>query len=286
MARGPRKWTEELIRQRIAEGYGQGSGPQYKAWINTTDVSSIGLQSRVWSQRFQRRILVLSEGEKWTFYVLESASDVEEIREQFPLDRDLTQEIAMQLGIPHPCYPGTNVPCVMTVDFLVTKAAPAGRYLIPLSNKVADGIEDEGQVNKHEIVRRYFDGMQARLQFVVKEDLPKQKIINLSWIRGGCLDDGESEPYPGYFADYKERMTRELTRALPDLTLSEYCAGFASRCSLPLGDGLRIARMLIYDGLLSMDLGLAAPEKLPMACFRCTPAATSITSPHGANRAS
>jgi hypothetical protein len=43
------------------------------------------------------------------------------IREQFPLPRDKTLEVAMQLGERHPYYPGTHVPAVMTVDFMVTK---------------------------------------------------------------------------------------------------------------------------------------------------------------------
>ena len=47
-------------------------------------------------------------------------AELDDIREQYPLDREITQTIAQELKIRHPHYPGTHVPTVMTVDFLLT----------------------------------------------------------------------------------------------------------------------------------------------------------------------
>lgn len=117
MGRGPRKMTEDVIKRWRAEGRGTGEKQTYKPWLEVFDFSSEGLVNRVYSEKLGRTVHLMSEVESKIFYGLEWQRSIIDIREQFPLDRDLTLEIASHLGIKHPYYPGTRVPTVMTVDF-------------------------------------------------------------------------------------------------------------------------------------------------------------------------
>ena len=104
------KWNEAQVQKRIKEGRGTGHGADYKNWIDIHDYPSTGVVSRVPSLKFKRSIDVFSTIELRTLYLLEILPGIDDAREQFPLDRDRTQEIARRLKIRHPCYPGTSVP--------------------------------------------------------------------------------------------------------------------------------------------------------------------------------
>ena len=58
-----------------------------------------------------------------------------DIREQFPINRSITPAIAVNQGIPHPCYLETRALAPMTVDFLVTRVRNGERYLQAFSAK-------------------------------------------------------------------------------------------------------------------------------------------------------
>jgi hypothetical protein len=121
MLRGPRKWSERTIEKLQLEGRGKGHRENYLPWIDVAEVSSKGRSRRAAGIKIRREHHFLSDVEWNLFLLLEHSQDIVDIREQFPLDRDLTVEISASLGIRHPCYPGTHVPTVMTTDFLVTR---------------------------------------------------------------------------------------------------------------------------------------------------------------------
>jgi hypothetical protein len=267
------KWTEDKIAERQKQGFGKGSGANYQPWLNVTDTASIGRIRRTWSSKTGRMHHLLSDVEFDVFVAAEWSRDVIDIREQYPLDRAITQTVAQDLKIAHPRYRGTDVVTVMTVDFLLTLAGPNGKTLLALNAKRDEEAEDETSLQKLEIQRSTLERLDITHHLVYHGRVPKQKVKNLSWVRDAQLKDGEIEQYPGYFNDFASRMARELL-TMPageaETLLSEYCASFDQRYGAETGTGLRVARMLIHERALIADLEAPDLAKQPLREFQMT----------------
>lgn len=101
---------------RIREGRGRGAGPSYQPWIKIRDLNSTGTASSFPDWKHGRMIQLLSQGELWWYLLLRWNDSVSDIREQYPLDIDITTSIARELGF----RPAQNGRKRMTTDFLVT----------------------------------------------------------------------------------------------------------------------------------------------------------------------
>jgi len=99
MARRKYSVDEALIARYRKEGRGTGIGFDYLPWLEIGDVPSQGRSHRLRGAKTGRVHHFLSDIEVALFYVLDWHDAVSDIREQFPLDRDETQEIARQLGV-------------------------------------------------------------------------------------------------------------------------------------------------------------------------------------------
>lgn len=272
MARGIQKWTPKTIERLRLEGRGQGEGKTYKPWIDVATISSLGRSHRVFSPKTGRQHELLSDVEWHLFLLLEWADDVIDIREQYPLDSDLTQEIASAIGIRHPFYPGTHVPTVMTADFLVTRRQNNKQFLEAFNSKLTEEAEDERSLEKLEIQRTYFNGMDIPHHLIFSSTILKQKVKTIEWIRSGYVKEGEIEPYPGCYDDHVIRMANELSRSVKSLSLNEYCENYDLRCGLPIGTALRVAKILMHAKTLSVDLDNPKLGDSPLASFRiCKP---------------
>lgn len=237
-----------------AEGLGQGFGSDYRPWIEVKDISSLGVSRRVWGHKTQREHHLLSNVEFNLFLFLEWAPDVIDIREQYPLDRDLTQACADSLNIKHPCYPGTHVPTVMTVDFMVTRVRHGKEVVEAFNAKTADEAEDQNSLRKLEIQREACAQMDLQHHLIFDTKIPKQIASNISWIRNALPRPEEADLPPQRVEDLCARMEVELGRAAPNQTLQSYCAGFDTYFGLPKGMGLRIARILLHKRILKGDM--------------------------------
>lgn len=66
-------------------------------------------------------------------YMLEWSDIVVDIREQFPLfNRELAIEIAQEKGIKYPVFKGTDIPYIMTTDFMITIRTGTEKWVIYL----------------------------------------------------------------------------------------------------------------------------------------------------------
>ena len=119
MARQRCSFDEARIGRFVKEGRGTGTGATYKPWLTIGDVPSEGRSHRVLGLKTGRLHHMLSDLELRLFQILDWNDAVQDIREQFPLDRNKTQAIADRLGIRHPVDTVTKTPMVMTTDFLV-----------------------------------------------------------------------------------------------------------------------------------------------------------------------
>jgi hypothetical protein len=264
-------WTEKRIADWQAQGCGEGHGQNYKPWLEVTDFSSRGRSRRVWGLKTQRIQHLFSDVEYHIFLAAEWSRSVIDIREQYPLDRELTQTIAQELKIRHPHYPGTHVPTVMTVDFLLTVVQNGEETFIAVNAKRDEEAEDATSLEKLEIQRTYFEQLGYPHHLMYHSQLPRQKVKNLEWIRDAQLKDGESEPREGYFAALCFRMRAELGAPINTETpLAMYCQSFDERHGLEPGAGLRVARMLIQERSLMVNLESQDITRDPLGAFVMT----------------
>lgn len=250
----PRKWTEELITRMEQEGIGQGFGPDYRPWLAVQTLSSRGLSRRVWSKKTQREHHLLSNVEFDLFLCLEWASDVVDIREQFPLSRELTLAAAHSLGIRHPHYPGSQVPTVMTVDFMVTRVRHGREVFEVFNAKTEDEAEDDASLQKLEIQREVCSLTEVAHHVIFDTAIPKRVAVNISWLRDALPKTNEAEFRPDYLDELSCRMENELWATLPAQTVYDYCAKFDRHHGLQQGVGLRVIRMLLYKRILKADM--------------------------------
>ena len=267
MAHGPKKWDEATIERMRLEGRGKGEGPSYKPWIKVLEVSSRGRSRRVAGIKTGREHQLLSDVEWKLFLLLEWARNVVDIREQYPLDRELTLEIASMLRIRHPAYPGTKVPVVMTVDFLTTEERDGTRSMAAYNAKTTAEAENARSLEKLEIQRYYFQGAGIPHHLVLSSEIPAKPVRNLEWIRGGLLKQGEQEPYPNFLVENAQRMAADLARRKPTESLAQYCGAFDTRFGLPAGTGMRVARILMHERVLLVDLENSDLPTAPLASF-------------------
>lgn len=267
MARGKKKMSVEAIQRMQREGRGRGRLATYMPWVTILDFYSLGRTHEPYSHKFGRSHQLLSDGEWWMFLLLEWAAHVTDVREQFPLDHDITLEVAHDLGIRHQYYPGTHVPFVMTLDFLVDCVHEGGTYLQAFNVKTAGELEDQNVINELEIARATCEGMDIEHHLVVTERLPKTKLKNLEWIRDAQLDADATEPYAGFYQEHMSRMVADIRTRRFDGTLADYCSGYDCRYSVEKGVGLRVARMLLSARTLTMDLNNTSQEMAHMDTF-------------------
>lgn len=268
---GRLKWTEEKIAEREAEGYGRGQGSSYRPWLEVTDISSQGLSKRVYSAKTGRVHHLFSNVEHALFLACEWSRSVLDIREQYPLARDVTLSIAHELKIRHPYYPTTKVPTVMTVDFLLTVIDHGTERFVALNAKRAEEAEDATSLEKLEIQRTYFEQLEIPHHLVYHSHIPRQKVKNIEWIREAQLKPGEVQPREGYYAALTHRMGRELNSKVNSaLNLAAYCQSFDERHGLEPGTGLRVARMLIQERALMVNLESEDLAREPLETFLMT----------------
>ena len=265
-----KKWSETKIRRMQAEGFGEGFLEDYKPWIEVADVSSLGNSRRVWSAKTKRTHHLLSNVEFNLFRALEWQQNTFDIREQFPLDRALTQDIARSLGIKHPYYPGTMVPTVMTVDFMVTKRISGENILVAFNAKRDEEAEDERSILKLEIQRSYFEQLRFDHHVIYHSQIPTNNVANIGDIREAVLKPDEIEPRPGFFSSLMSRMVLHMPNANKSITLVAYCQDFDACFGVAPGTGIRVARMLMNERVLVPDLSAPNLGAMPLSSFLMT----------------
>jgi len=134
MARKNYAITESVIHNFIAQGRGQGVGARYKPWLTIRDVPSRGRSHRTFGILTKRVHHTLSDGEQKVLLALEADPNTLDIREQFPLQRLDTFQIALDLHC-RPAITLDGTPYVMSIDFLVTQRVGYETVTRPLTFK-------------------------------------------------------------------------------------------------------------------------------------------------------
>ncbi len=145
--------TQAQIDRRLKEGRGQGQGRDYKPFIYTRDVSSLGRSHRLPGSKTRRLHHLLSDLELAIFLTLDRSPQVTDIREQFPMRAEDTVRIAEELGLAHGRYKG--IPQVLTSDFLVDFDDPQ-RPSVAIQAKYSADLQKPEVIERLELERRYW----------------------------------------------------------------------------------------------------------------------------------
>lgn len=174
MAKRDRGWTEEKIARFVKQGRGSGEGIHYKPWLTIQDVPSEGRVHRIRGNKTGRIHQLMSDLERDFFYLMEWADEVIDIREQFPLDRELTLRIAEEKNIRHPEDVVSKTPLVMTTDFLITYRKGKEVFYIAPTIKPADKLSDQRIIEKLEIEREYWKIKNVQWGIVTEREVPQK----------------------------------------------------------------------------------------------------------------
>lgn len=199
VARRRYAFDEDKIALFHKEGRGKGRGADYKPWLTVQDVPSSGRVHRLRGLKTGRRHHLLSDIEWRLFLLFDWADDVEDIREQFPLDRDATKRIANEMGVRHPTDTSTKTPVVMSTD-LVVDVLRNGR-LVTLARAIKPSAElaKPRILEKLEIERRYWVEGGIDWRVLTEKEIPIAMTTAIFWGHGYGYLDNLSQPHLGYY---------------------------------------------------------------------------------------
>ncbi|UXY16638.1 TnsA endonuclease N-terminal domain-containing protein [Chitiniphilus purpureus] len=209
---------------------------------------------------------MFSDVEHRLFFMLEWQRDVVDVREQFPLDRELTLAVASSLGLRHPYYPGTGVPTVMTVDFMVTRVVDGEYCYEAYDAKRAEDAADQDAMDKLKIQSVALQLMTVPHTLVFHTQIPLRTVRNIQWIRNAAALAGDGLP-PNELDRHKEIFAKQLCGQRGRQSFFEFCRAYDNKYDLPRESAFRLGCWLLQFGLLSAELGLRRMPDVPISSF-------------------
>jgi len=246
MARKTYSTSEAKFQQWIKNGRGSGRGFEYKPWITVRDLPSEGRSHRIFGHKSQRTHHLLSDLELAVFLLLEWHSEVVEIREQFPLERDITSRLAVDNGISHPAISGVKQ--YMSSDFLVN-TNDLERPKFVLQAKYADALNDPRTIEKLEIERRYWLEKDIPWHIVTEKEIPGVVVKNINWLYPANRDEISNETLLEriqFFAHHFQKT--------PNSLMIDICKSLDVAYDLPPGESLKEFRQLLARRCFLFDL--------------------------------
>ncbi len=253
MAKRRYGFDEDKLARFRKEGRGQGTGVNYKPWLTIQDVPSRGRTARPTGWKTGRLHHLLSDIETAAFYLLDWEDNVQDIREQFPLDRDKTQQIASEMGVPHPSDVKTKVDVVMTTDLLVDLQTLHGRRLLAIAIKMSTDLDDARTVEKLEIERRYWAGQGTEWIIVTDRDMNEDRVANIRWVHEMRILEGLDVPHPEYWQDRCRDLLGSIGQCA-EMTIKQFLRWLENSQGFASGEGLTVIRHLIATKVLEVDM--------------------------------
>jgi len=258
------KWSETKIAELVKEGRGSCTKGEYIPWITARDFSSKGFGYRILGTKTGRKHDLLSSEEYAFFLRSEWSSNVVDIQEQYPLsDRALTQTLANELKVNHPYYPRTNVPLVMTTDFLLTLSDGERSKKVAIDVKTSKDVDNPRTLEKLEIARSYLEVLGIEHKVMLDYRMDRNTTRNLNWLfleqrRVGIETGLQTEHLQPVMVDWLNGLNerghatklRDLARHFDDLTGERR------------GTGLTVMRVLMNQR--SIPVVLTCPDILDL----------------------
>ncbi|CAH9055566.1 Transposon Tn7 transposition protein TnsA [Pseudoalteromonas sp. CIP111854] len=247
MARRKLKTFDDFKRS-LKNKYGIGEGEFYKPWLRVQDVKSRGVRSQVLGLKTGRTHHMLSSIETEFFYLAENCDSVIDIREQFPLfPINLSIQIAKALGIDHPTHPETDVPIVITTDFLLTRIINGDIVFEAISVKPEDESDDQRVLEKLEIERVWWELLGIKFSYFVGSEVTRIQSSNINWATHPLRSD------KNIFTENELDFASTLL-ASGEHFIKDVCNIFINKMDLPHDAALGVLRCLIAKKKIEVDL--------------------------------
>ena len=250
MAKRKNRWTEEKIARYLKEGRGQGELSEYIPWLNVQDFSSNGNVTRIKGWKTTRQHEFFSNLERSYFFLLDWSDNVVDIREQFPIDRELTFKIAEEKGIRHSIDNSSNTIIPMTTDFLITIIRNEERVYLARTVKPSKDLDETRIIEKFEIEREYWEKKGIDWGIVTEQELPEGFVKNIQWVhKFHSLDSKEDE-----------LLALELLKILKanensqNLKIINFCNRLDDDYKLEVGTALTYVKHLIARKIIIINM--------------------------------
>jgi hypothetical protein len=257
-------WDEAKIARFEKEGRGLGTKADYKPWLTIHDVPSTGRRSRAFSHKTGRLHHLLSDIESSLFFLANWNPLVVDIREQFPLDRKRTRELAAHLGIQHPQDATTACDVVMTLDLLIDQEKEGRVTPFPVSAKPADKLDDRRTLEKLEIERVYCQERWGGWSLMTERDYSPVVITNLRWAHEMADLEKLEASHPSFWSD-AARNVLHLLRTSRGGTLEGAFRALESKQGLPKAHALTAFRHLVATKAIGFDLTREFSDSMPIS---------------------
>lgn len=247
------EWTQDKFNRFVKEKRGQGHGKDYKPWLTTQDVPSIGRRSRVLGWKTGRLHHVFSDLETRYLYLLDWADDVIDIREQFPLiNLEVAQNIASDMGVRYPTDTKSNFPYVLSTDFFITVIFNGQNKYLARTVKPAKELDKRRVIEKFEIERRYWAAKSIDWGIVTENEIPRTLAANIEHYHS----DFQLEPTAEIELSQMYRIANLLKEKLRSTKQSviEVSSTLDRDLHIEIGTCLRIFRNLVARKEIQIDL--------------------------------
>lgn len=250
--------TESDIARFVDQGYGQGEGSSYLPWMGVRDVPSHGRSRRVPGLKSGRLHHFFSDLEFRYFLLLEFSDLVVDIREQYPLFATAkARDVAAGMGIQYPVFQGTQLPFVLTSDFVVTLQDEPGakKRLAVRSCKYESDLVDLNSglwtIDKLDLERALWAENSVTDWKVVTEHVGSQILFsNLEWLRKGVL----TEPVDAS-VDMEIKFTELVVEAANgDRTMGALVRSASTVAGISYRSGMRLLKHLIWRKCILTDI--------------------------------
>lgn len=253
MAKRRYEFDEEKLKRWRAEGRGQGVGREYLPWLTIHDVPSEGRAARVKGWKADRLHHLLSNIEVGLFYLFDWDDRTLDIREQFPLEREVTRAIAVELGVAHPADVRSGVDIVMTTDFLIDVRTPDGPGLLARAVKPSAKLADARTLEKLEIERRYWQRRGVAWALTTEQEVDQTRVENIRWLHEMRDLGGMDAHHPDYWEDRCARVLKSLEHGA-EMTVVRFLRWLEETHGFASGEGLTALRHLAANKRLNFDL--------------------------------
>jgi hypothetical protein len=219
----------------------------YQPFIKVSDISSLGRSHRVFGHKTKRTHHLLSDLELAVFLLFEWHDNTEDIQEQFPLDINVTEQIADSLGIRHPSQKG-ELKTMSTDFYVISKDIRSITSQLALQAKYSKDLDDARTIEKLELERRYWEQKDVDFKIITEKNIPRAVTDNIKWLypsKNAYLTTVEEND----FIFYSEQMVKS-----PTLKIIDFCKKIDSAYDYPLGKALSQLKNLIAHGYISFDI--------------------------------
>jgi len=246
-----RKSTSAANKQK--KGRGQGHGQNYKPFLYTREVPSLGLATRIKGWKTGRVHHFLSVLERNYFYTLEWSQLVTDIREQFPLPLEATLKIAERLSIKHPFDSKAKEPAVVTTDFVIDVGTGYTKAIKARSTKYSDDLNDIRTIEKLEIERTYWHEQGVDWGIVTECEIPLGLASNVEWVHS-AQDSSEAPGVAPANIPFLENALFDEITANPGLSLAHIALEIDKRLGLKGGTALWGVKHLVASRQWDVDM--------------------------------